>query len=290
MTDLTIIVPAYNEAESLKTFFPELIDFATNHKCRIVLVNDGSTDSTKEVLDTKANEHTHIITHRVNKGYGAAIKAAIATVETEYCVTLDADGQHDVNDIPVLYAAMKKNEADLIIGSRGSYKGESITRRLGKWTIRQIAKRLITLPIRDLNTGFKMYRTEVVRRYAPLCPNTFAFADVSTLFILNERHLIVEHPIHIRKRATGKSTISILTAITTVNEILNIITLFNPSRIFLPLSGLFILASICLGVPFLILGRGLSIAASLLATTGVLCFLIGLLCEQISQLRRERIG
>ena len=112
-----------------------------------------------------------------------------------------------------------------------------------------------------------------------------AFSDVITLIFIKKRHLVLEHPITIKKRATGKSTITTFTAIQTVLEIINITMLFNPLRIFLSLSVLCIGFGFAWGIPILLRARGVSVGAMLAIVTGLLFFFIGLIAEQLSSMR-----
>ena len=83
-----------------------------------------------------------------------------------------------------------------------------------------------------------------------------AFSDIITLIFISERHLVLEHPITVKRRLAGRSTISTRTAIDTVHEVLNIITLFNPMRLFLPISVFSFLAGVIWGIPIVLQGRG----------------------------------
>src|SRR2546425_1067053 len=108
-----------------------------------------------------------------------------------------------------------------------------------------------------------------------------------TLIFISEHQLVKEHPITIRKRLTGESTITAHTALETVLEIFNIITLFNPMRIFLPIALVSFLAGIVWGLPIILQGRGVSIGAMLGITTGIICFFLGLIAEQLSSIRKS---
>jgi hypothetical protein len=151
--------------------------------------------------------------------------------------------------------------------------------------IRKFAALLMPVHISDLNSGFKLYQTKLVQRYLSICPDSMAFSDVITLIFIKKRHLVLEHPITIKKRATGKSSINTYTAIQTIMEIINIAVLFNPLRIFLSLSVLCIGFGFVWGIPILLRARGVSVGAMLAIVTGLLFFFIGLIAEQLSAMR-----
>jgi hypothetical protein len=158
-------------------------------------------------------------------------------------------------------------------------------RNFGKWLIRRFAALLMPIHISDLNSGFKLYNTGLVQRYLSICPDSMAFSDVVTLIFIKKRHLVLEHPITIKQRAAGKSTINTFTAVQTIMEIINIAMLFNPLRIFLPLSIFFIGFGLAWGIPIMLRARGVSVGAMLAIVTGLLCFFFGLIAEQLSAMR-----
>ena len=286
--NLSIIVPIYNEAEVLPSILPEFIEFCRLNSFTLILVNDGSKDGSLAVIQdgTAGLGFVQIVNHKLNRGYGGALKSGIRTSNTEYSIIVDADGQHKLSDVYNLYSLIVKNDADMIVGSRKGLKGNWF-RSFGKVIIRSIAKILMKVPIYDINSGMKIFRTDLAKKYMSLYPDTMAFSDIICLVFLHNRHLVMEEPIQIEERKGGKSTIGVYTAINTVYEILNIVTLFNPMKIFVPVSLVFISLGCLWGANFLWNGKGLSIGSSFLIISGIILFFIGLLAEQISQLRNR---
>lgn len=284
--DLTIVIPAYNEEQSLKEYMPQLLKECINNNWKLIVVDDGSKDNTISVLKKHCTLGVlSIIQHKLNRGYGGALKSGIMAVDTEFVVTIDADGQHRIEDVHKMYFLIKEKDADMIVGKREF--DNNIYRTIGKKLIRFFAKRLMTIPIEDLNSGMKIYRTELAQRYLKNCPNGMAFSDVITLLFINNRHLVMEIPIELNSRKYGESTINTKTAITTVYEILNIVLMFNPIKIFLPAGLFFIIAGIAWGIPIAIANKGISIGASLSISIGIIIIFFGLLAEQISQIRKQ---
>jgi glycosyltransferase involved in cell wall biosynthesis len=288
---LTLIIPAYNEADSLEKLLREIIDFCSVRNWKIILVNDGSKDRTKDIL--KLFEDSRIlctVNHKVNKGYGGAIKSGIRQVTTKYCVTIDADGQHDLNDVEGILQTMIASDCDLIVGNRRGNQSLQTYREFGKSLIRGIARLLMPLTVYDINSGLKMYDTKLAQRYINICPDSMAFSDVMTLTFIYQRNFVLEMPIRINQRVAGKSKIRMRTAFETIMEIVNIVTLFNPMRIFLPLSILFILVSLIWEIPIALNGYGISVGAMLGFITGLIFFLLGLIAEQLGNIRRLSIA
>lgn len=285
---LTIIIPAYNEEESLKIFLPELIKFCEAKSFQLIVVNDGSGDNSKSIITEIIKEYgfVELINHKVNKGYGGAIKTGIAASQTKHVITIDADGQHFLEDVEKLYKLIIEKDADMIVGSRKGQKEASLFRKLGKNSIRFIARRLMPLNIHDINSGMKIYNTELAKKYIPLCPDSMAYSDIILLTFVYQRHLVLEEPISIKSRVAGESTISVLTAFETVKEIMNVVVLFNPMRIFFPIAFFSILFGILWGLPFLIMGRGVSGGALISILLGMFFFVLGLIADQLSLIRR----
>ena len=143
------------------------------------------------------------------------------------------------------------------------------------------------LQIRDLNSGMKICDAALAKKYLSLCPDTMAYSDIIALVFVSQKHLVVETPIKVKPRIGGKSTITASTAIDTLKEIVNVVVLFNPMRIFFPLALLFVLAGVAWGLPIVLLGKGVSVGAMLGIVTGIIFFFLGLIAEQLSLVRKE---
>jgi glycosyltransferase involved in cell wall biosynthesis len=288
---LTIVIPCFNEEVSIKVFLPEVMKLASRNNWEVIVTNDGSTDSSAAALEQLEKEYSclKIITHNVNKGYGAALKSGILKSNTEFTATMDADGQHYPEDIAILFAVRNETNADMVIGSRKDAKAGGAYRSFGKWIIRNLSTALADTGIYDINSGMKLFRTDTAKKMLSLCPDTMAFSNIIALTFAAQKNLVLEHPIGVRERTSGKSTININTAFDTILEILNIVMLFNPIRIFLPIALIFFFAGLLWGIPIMIAGRGVSVGAGLMMLTGVMIFLLGLIAEQLSHIRKSRL-
>ncbi len=291
-SELTLVVPAYNEESSLGQFLPELLEFCQQHNAQLVVVDDCSRDGTGAMLDEAAAAHDfmHVGHHKVNRGYGGALISGLQMAETRFSVTLDADGQHRLEDVLKLLEKQHETNADLVVGARSgdSGGGSGLYRALGKKLIRFVAGRLVDrLPISDLNSGMKLYDTALAQRYLRLCPDGMAFSEVLPLIFIQQKHLVTEASIEVAPRRSGKSTINTMTALDTLFQIINIVMVFNPMRIFLPVGGALILFGILWAIPFLVRGSGLSSVSMMAMTAGLLLVMMGLLAEQLAQIRKK---
>jgi glycosyltransferase involved in cell wall biosynthesis len=279
---ITIVIPAYNEAEAiepvlnrLKTIRPDLVE-------EIIVVNDGSTDQTAERAQLPG---IRVVSHSQNRGYGAALKTGIIAAQTPFVVTMDSDGQHNPADVERLWAVAASN--DMVVGQRTAVLHSQLWRMPGKWLLTLMANYLSRRRIPDLNSGFRLMRRDVVKKYMHLCPSGFSFSTTITMAFFNRGHKVDYVPIQVEKR-TGKSTVSVRTGFETIILVLRLATLFDPLRVFIPLSIFFGIAGFSWGIPYALAGYGLSVGAMLAFVTALLMFTLGLVCDQVSQLRLER--
>jgi glycosyltransferase involved in cell wall biosynthesis len=261
--------------EHLKVTCPELIE-------AIIVVDDGSSDDTASIAESTG---VRVIQHKRNKGYGASLKTGIRAARTEFVLTMDSDGQHQAEDIGRLWE--KAGHSDMVVGQRTSLIHSPLWRMPGKWLLSFMANYLTRQHIPDLNSGFRLMRREVVMKYMHLCPPGFSFSKTITMAFFNRGYNVAYVPIDVKKRV-GASTVSLATGLETIILILRIATLFDPLRIFIPISIFTASVGILWGIPYTLSGRGISVGSMLAIVTALLMFSLGLICDQISQLRLER--
>ena len=284
--DLTIVVPVYNEAAALPAFLAELLPFAAALPAEVILVDDGSKDDTPRLLAEVAQAGVRVLRHKLNRGYGGALKTGVAAARTRYTITVDADGQHRTEDVARLYEAIRSHDADMVIGSRRGQKDASRGRAIGKWLIRALARSLMQVPVHDLNSGMKIVDTAMAQQVLHLCPDTMAYSDTIALLFLNHRCLVLEEPIQVRARQGRASTIGLRDAWATVRAIISMVMLFHPLNLFLPAA----IALASLGLAWTgrcyWINRVVSQGAAVLLLSAVFTLLLGLLAEQLADLRR----
>jgi len=279
---LTIIIPAFNEEQGITSVLNDLKKLPVDFIEEIIVVNDGSTDNTAGLAEEIGVTVLH---HHKNQGYGASIKTGIRHAHSPFIITFDADGQHNPADIARLWEAVEKN--DMVVGKRTSLMHSPAWRMPGKWVLGWLANYLSRQKIPDLNSGLRLIRRETALKYIHLCPSGFSFSTTITMTLLNRGYNINFVPIEVNKR-TGKSTVSINSGFDTFILILRLAALFNPLRFFLPASMVIAAVGVIWGIPYALRGFGVSIGALLAIMTGIQLFFIGILCDQISQLRLER--
>lgn len=280
---VTILIPAFDEAQSIGLVIAQL------HACadcihEIIVVDDGSHDNTAEIAQAAG---ARVVRHPQNRGYGASLKTGIRHATTEWILTIDADGQHRVEDARRLCEIGLGGPYDMVVGQRTALLHSPFWRMPGKRLLGIMANHLTQRKIPDLNCGLRLIRRDVAMRYLHLCPSGFSFSTTITMALHARGYNVGYVPIQVNKRM-GRSTVSLSTGLDTVILIMRIAALFNPLRVFLPISFLLGFVGIAWAIPFAWAGHGLSVGALLAIVTAVLLFGLGLLCDQISQLRLER--
>ena len=285
---LTVVLPVYDEAPSVERVVATLLVAARQRGWQVIAVDDGSTDGSGAALDRLAAEHDgtlHVVHHVHNRGYGAALKSGIRRATTPLIATMDSDGQHSAAMLGSLLE--RADRCEMVVGQRQGIVHSNVWRMPGKWLLGVLASYLSRQPIADLNSGLRVFHTPVIQRYLHLFPDGFSFSTTSTLILINRGYNVSYVPIAVQARQ-GKSTVSLGTGFDAILLILRLIMLLAPLRIFLPLSALSVLAGTAWAIPYLLDRRGLTVVSLLLIINGVLIFLVGLLADQIAELRKER--
>ena len=287
-SSLSIVVPCYNEAENIPAVFPPLLAFAKERGWRVIAVDDGSRDDTRALLLKMKEDapYLSVLHHKLNRGYGAATKTGLHAVETKFAITIDADGQHRLEDIEKCFRHIVETDADLVVGERVNNESGGY-RSFGKWVIRTFAAMLLSLPVRDLNSGMKCYRMSEAVSYLDLCPDTMAFSDVILLLMVNDRKLVSRTEIEVAPRLAGKSTIGTRTALITLAEILNLAILLRPMTTFFRISLFFFLLGLGWGAFIYFRARIINSASVMLIMLSAVSFILGLLGEQLAQIRKN---
>ncbi len=233
----SIIIPLYNEGESIEQVIADIRKHLpeNSYDYEIVVVNDGSTDNSQEVLNKIDN--IKIIKSPENKGYGASIKKGISQSEREYIAIIDADGTYPVKAMPELIKYAK--DYDMVSGLR---RGKNLdqrwlySQRIGKMILKKLAGYVTKTEIPDINCGLRIFRKDIAQQFWGLYPDGFSFTTTSLVAFISNGYQIKFIPIEYHKRI-GKSTLKPMRSFTAfVNLILKISLFFKPIRVFLPAS------------------------------------------------------
>ena len=277
-SDISVILPVKNEEASLGDVLGRIRSLLP--ECEIVVVNDGSTDSSGDI----ANQHADVvITHPISMGNGAAIKSGARNASRDILVFMDADGQHDPNDIPKLLEKLSSGYS-MVVGARLPSTQASIFRRIANAIYNKLASYITGHRISDLTSGFRVCHAEKFREYIDLLPNGFSYPTTITMAFLRSGYAVEYLPISAGQRE-GKSHIRLFyDGARFFLIIFRVGTLYSPLKIFAPAALLlFLTASFYYSYTFVTQGRFTNMSA-LLYTTSMLTFFIGLVSEQVTHL------
>lgn len=193
---LSVIIPVFNEAGTISEIIKRVK--ATRLVDEIIIIDDGSTDGTSQVLQAQARKGLiKLITHERNYGKGRAIRSGLAQVKGDLVLIQDADLEYDPREYPNLLKPVQEGLADVVYGSR--FLG-AVRRPILFWNM--VANKILTLVtnvlynniISDMETGYKLFRKEVVAGMT-LRANRFDFEPEFTAKILKKKCNLVEVPI-----------------------------------------------------------------------------------------------
>ena len=284
MPTVSVILPAYNEGEVIASVVQSLVAVA-DPEWEIIVVDDGSSDDTAARAEA---DGVRVLRHPYNKGNGAAVKTGLRAAAGDVVCLMDTDGQHDPAQVAALLEAL--GTYDLVIGARQDGGGAGgVFRRIGNAFYNRLATYLSNQKVLDLTSGFRAAWRDKMLEFLPLFPNGFSYPTTSTLAFIKAGYNVGYVPIQASKRV-GKSKIRLFQDGTKFVVIaLRMIVLFSPMRIFLPASLLMFVVGVAYGTYTVVVETDVTDVTVLLVTMSVITFFIGLISEQITLMRFERL-
>ena len=280
--DVTIIVPALNEEQSIEEVVKGLVRSFPDSE--IIVVNDGSTDNT-EMLASQAG--ALVISHASPRGYGAALRSGILASTRDFVLFCDADGQHRIEDVARIM--VECSNCNMVVGARTTDSHVPINRRPGKFIIQHWANILAKQKIPDINSGLRIIEKAVLLKCLHLMPAGFSFSTTSTFALLKGNYAVKWVPITVVARK-GESTVRQLRhGPQTMMLMLRLTVLFEPLRVFLFITAvLFALSFASFAYDMITTNfRRVGNSTEFFSVATLLVFMFGLLCDQVSALRRE---
>jgi len=202
-TDIIVLIPAYNEAENIGPLLARVPKEVLGLRVQPVVIVDGGDDKTAEIVRQVG---VPMLVHPINRGGGAALRtgyAAVLEMGAPIIVTMDADGQHQPEEIERLVAPILRGEADLVNGSRvlGSYEREDLIRPAGVWLFNKLISLLTLTRITDASNAFRAMRRELLAD-VELEQDQFHTSEL-LIEALKKGYRVIEVPITIRARQAG---------------------------------------------------------------------------------------
>ena len=203
---LSILMPVYNERERVERAIAEVLDTPLPTEFELVVVDDGSTDGTREILrEAKWDDRVRLLEHPANRGKGAAVQTALAEARGDYAAIFDADLEYDPTDLGLLMPPLLDGRTNACFGVRAfdGYTSHSFLFVLGNKGVTFACNVLFNVYLHDIMTCHKMIRTDVFRSL-PLRSPGFAIEPEITARLVQRGERIFEVPVHYRARATDE--------------------------------------------------------------------------------------
>jgi glycosyltransferase involved in cell wall biosynthesis len=282
----SVVVPCFNEAGSIRSTIEALAKVTAASGAEIVVVDDGSTDGSRELLEeiegTGDAAGLRVVRHPSNSGYGAAIKTGVRRTHAELVVIIDADGTYPCERIPDLVAAA--DGADMVIGARTEgNQGQPLLRRFAKSILRAHCSWLVGERIPDMNSGLRVFRKSVAEQFFKILPDGFSLTTTLTVAMMRNRYTVVFEPISFSDRV-GRSKIRPLRdTLGFIQLIVRTGMYFAPLRVLLPLVAVLSVAfAVSLGYDIVVL-RNLTDKTIILLLFAMNTALFGLLADMIDK-------
>ena len=279
---ISIVIPAKNDVDGLTKIIPDLKRYQPDSE--IIIIDDGSIDTTAELC----NQHNILAIKRpYSMGNGAAIKTGARKATGDTIVFMDADGQHNPEDIKKLLDKMDQG-FDMVVGARSSASQASVGRLCANTFYNWFATLMVGQKVEDLTSGLRVVKAKYFREFLYLLPNGFSYPTTCTMAFFRSGYTVGYVPIETNERI-GKSHIKLLKdGVRFLLILFKIGTLYSPLKIFFPLSLLSFLTGLAYYLYTYITMDRFTNMSALLFTTSITIFLMGLISEQSTLLLYQR--
>jgi glycosyltransferase involved in cell wall biosynthesis len=200
---LSVLIPVYNEANTIEEILRRVL--AVDMEKEVIIVDDGSTDGTREFLRSFKDPRSRILFHEKNSGKGAAIQTALAHAEGDVVIIQDADLEYDPGEYGLLTSLIEEGKADVVYGSRflGRHRVFMYSHFLGNRILTTITNILYNTFLTDMETCYKAMKIEVARGLN-IRSNRFNVEPEITAKIFKKKWRVYEVPISYDGRGYGE--------------------------------------------------------------------------------------
>lgn len=276
--EVSVVIPAKNEAGPLPALLSRI--FEVVHNAEVVVVDDGSSDATATIA---RNAGATVISHPYSKGNGAAIKTGARHAKGDVVVFMDADGQHDPNDIPRLLSEINEGY-DMAVGARGRESQATFGRGVANGLYNKLSSYMTGHSVKDLTSGFRAVKRDKFLEFLYLLPNGFSYPTTSTMAFFRAGYSVSYISIVANEREGVSHIRPLHDGIRFLLIIFKIGTLYSPLKLFFPLAfSIFSIGLGYYGFTYYSIGRFTNMSA-LMFTTALIVFMVGLVSEQITAL------
>jgi glycosyltransferase involved in cell wall biosynthesis len=282
---LSVLIPAFNEEEIIVASIQKVRDTidAMAIPYEIVVIDDGSRDNTRALA---VDSGVKVVSHPVNRGYGASLKSGIRASRYAWLAITDADGTYPIEDLTRLVRECAAH--DMVVGSRtGLHVRIPLLRRPAKWFINKLANYLSGYKIPDLNSGLRVFRREIAERFFHLFPEGFSFTTTITVASLSSGYQVKFLPINYFKRVGSSSISPLRDFVGFTLLVVRLVTYFKPLNVFLPAAMVLLTVGFAKAVVDVVRTNAFGVGSSLVMLTGIQLGFMGLLADLI--LRRTKL-
>ncbi len=286
--EVSVVIPVYNEKGAIEDTIKQVLDILEKADIthELILVNDGSTDGSGELiktaLKTMKKKNVILCEHQFNKGYGAALKTGIRAAKYDYICITDADSTYPNERIPEMLDISINGSYDMVVGKRPFKKLPTLTKP-AKWFLTKLASYLVNEKIGDINSGLRILKKDVIVKFFHIISEGFSFTTTSTIALMSNGYRIYYLDIDYMKR-TGKSKIHpIRDTMNFVQIIIRTVIYFNPLKVFLPVSIILLLIGLLIFIGGLFFGKLYNTTFLIFFVSAVHMLGIGMLADLIGK-------
>ncbi len=277
-----VIIPVYNEQGAIADTVKRVLEICAGvpaYDFEIICINDGSSDNTGEILG--GLDGITVITHEVNRGYGAALRTGLDYCGQEWIFITDADGTYPLEDLPRLLE-IAESGVDMVVGARqGSGISASLPHQLARWILRKMVHGLTGVMVPDLNSGMRVFRRTLYQEFRHLLPMGFSFTTTLTVASLYSGRKVRYTPINYERRV-GKSNIKPVKDFFGFSMlIVRLASYFEPLRFFLPAAFGLAALGVLRAVRDVIVVNQFGALSVILMLTGFQVFVLGVIADVI---------
>ncbi len=282
MINVSIIIPAFNENNSIYKTIKSVIELFdnTNFKYELIVVDDGSDD---RIVSSEKIKDVIVIRHPLNIGYGNALLTGIHNAQGEIIAIADADGTYPISELPSMIQELQTRGLDMLVGARqGKFFDGSLVKRIARIAFKALAEFTTGQKIPDINSGLRVMRREMVLKFAPVLCGGFSFTTTITVIALLTSHFVDHRPINYHARI-GKSKVRYFRdTLRTAQILVMAILMFNPVKLYLLLAcSVLIIGVIAILLTLLApVLSGAVLLASMFWLTAVVLLGLGFIAEQ----------
>lgn len=289
--NLSIIVPVFNEEDTISFVISELCENFNDSE--IIIVNDGSTDLTKDkIFNSNLITKIKYIENNSNRGYGYSLRNGVKNSSKDYVIFFDSDNQFDIEDIKKMHYHISKKNLDTVIGIRKHIQKQPYIKVFNRYLLKLSVSLITNKKIEDVNCGLRIFKKNFLKSISIFFPDGFSASTTSTIYSIllpiNLDFLEVET----KERENSYSKVKFLKdGFLSAANFFKLINNFKSFRFYFSFSFIFFLISVFYSIHVIFRDQtGVPIGGLLMFTTSIFIFLVGIILEQISSLKLQLIN